>query len=268
MRPPDTAKISLDEGAELDPLQYAVAMRDNDVLSLVRTALDAGNAQLAFQPVVTTGDHGRIAFYEGLIRLHDATGRVIPAQHFMSDVADTELGRDIDCAGLRLAFNMLAANPSLRLSVNMSARSIGDGEWRDVLRTRLDAQPRLGERLILEIGESSAMQLHEVVIRFMNELQPHGVAFALDDFGAGFTAFRFLKDFFFDLVKIDRHFIRDIQASPDNQVLTEALITVTHQFEMFAVAQGVETAAEVAVLQALGVDCMQGYHFGIPKFSL
>jgi EAL domain-containing protein (putative c-di-GMP-specific phosphodiesterase class I) len=97
---------------------------------------------------------------------------------------------------------------------------------------------------------------------------PHGVAFALDDFGAGFTAFRFLKDFFFDLVKIDRHFIRDIQASPDNQVLTEALITVTHQFEMFAVAQGVETAAEVAVLQALGVDCMQGYHFGFPKFSL
>ncbi len=268
MPPPQTDKISLDDGAQSDPLRYALAMRDDDVLNMVRTALDAGHAELAFQPVVTTADQRRIAFYEGLIRLRDQAGRVIPAQQFMSDVADTELGRDIDCAGLRLAFDMLAANPALRLSVNMSARSIGDGEWRRILQTRMARNPRLGERLILEIGESSAMQLHEVVIRFMNELQPHGVAFALDDFGAGLTAFRYLKDFFFDLVKIDRHFVRDIQASPDNQVLTEALITVTHQFEMFAVAQGVETAAEVSVLQALGVDCMQGYHFGIPKFTL
>ncbi len=268
MSPPIPAQFSLEDGAPPDPLQYALAMRDGDVLNVVRKALDAGHAKLAFQSVVAAADHQRIAFYEGLIRLHDDNGRVIPAQQFMNEVADTELGRDIDCASLRLGFDMLQSNPSLRLSINMSARSIGDGEWRRILQRRLASDPRLGERLILEIGESSAMQLHEVVIRFMNELQPHGVAFALDDFGAGMTAFRYLKDFFFDLVKIDRHFIRDIQASPDNQVLTEALITVTHQFEMFAVAQGVETAVEAGVLQSLGVDCMQGYHFGIPKFSL
>jgi len=112
------------------------------------------------------------------------------------------------------------------------------------------------------------MLLHEVVIRFMEEMQPCGMAFGLDHFGAGMTAFRHLKDFYFDLVKIDRCFVRNINSDPDNQVLTEALITVAHQFEMFAVAEGVESAAEAAFLQSLGIDCLQGFHIGVPKFSI
>ncbi len=126
----------------------------------------------------------------------------------------------------------------------------------------------LGDRLIFEIGETSAMMLHENVIRFMAEMQPKGVGFALDGFGAGLTAFRHLKSFFFDLVKIDKSFVRRIDTDPDNQVLAEALITVAHQFEMFAVADGVESPAEAAFLTELGVDCLQGYHFGVPSPDL
>jgi len=102
----------------------------------------------------------------------------------------------------------------------------------------------------------------------MAEMQPLGIAFALDDFGAGFTAFRYLKEFFFDLVKIDDVFVRDIAHHPDNQVLAEALITVAHQFEMFAVAEGVETEPEAAFLRSIGCDCLQGYHIGVPKLSV
>lgn len=69
-------------------------------------------------------------------------------------------------------------------------------------------------------------------------------------------------------MKIDKSFIRGIDRDPDNQVLAEALITVAHQFEMFAVADGVETASEAAFLKGLGVDCLQGYHFGVPKLAL
>ncbi len=268
MTTPDFAPLEFDETTPMDPLQAAMASRDRDVLSMVRAALAANNAQLAFQPIVAAASPGRIVFYEGLIRLRDKGGRVIPAHQFMPTIEETDLGREIDCATLRLGLGMLRANPQMRLSINMSARSIGDGKWRRTLDQSLRKFPHLGERLILEISETSAMNLHEVVIRFMAELQPAGVAFALDDFGAGMTAFRYLKDFFFDMVKIDKHFIRDIQHSPDNQVLTEALITVAHQFEMFAVAEGVETAEEMALLQSLGVDCLQGYHFGVPKFSL
>lgn len=250
-----------------DPLQAAMASRDRDVPSMVRTALAAGRTQLAFQPVVRPKATGNAAFYEGLIRILDESGRILPARQFMSDVEETDLGREIDCASIKLGLEKLRANPGLRLAINMSARSIADGRWRETLMGGLRGDD-LGNRLILEISEQSAMMLPEVVIRFMAEMQPKGVAFALDDFGAGLTAFRYLKDFFFDLAKLDKHFVRDIDTSPDNQVLSEALITVAHQFEMFVVAEGVETDREAAILTDLGVDCLQGYLFGVPKATL
>jgi len=258
----------MDDQAIVDPLRYALASREGDIFDLVRAALDAGRTELAFHPVVTAGAERTTAFYEGLVRLTDSEGRIIPASRFMPAVEETALGRSIDCAALRMALTKLAEEPELRMSVNVSARSLGDGEWRRVLDQALLGKVDLGDRLIFEISENSAMMLHECVIRFMNEMQPRGVGFALDGFGAGFTAFRHLKNFLFDLVKIDKSFVRGIESDPDNQVLAEALITVAHQFEMFAVADGVETQAEAAFLTSLGVDCLQGYHFGVPTAEI
>lgn len=265
---PPTDSAARADTAPLDPLSYAIAARDRDIPAMVREALAQNRAQLAFQPVVTSRATGQVAFYEGFIRLLDDAGRVLPAGSFMATVEDTGLGRDIDCASLRLGLAMLRAHKGLRLAINMSARSIGDGQWRRTLEKGLAAAPDTGARLILEISENSAMLLPEVVIRFMAEMQPLGVAFALDDFGAGLIAFRHLKDFFFDLVKIDGLFIKDIDQSPDNQVMAEALIAVAHQFEMFTVAEGVETAAEAELLTRMGVDCLQGYLFGRPRATL
>lgn len=257
-----------DEAALSTPLEYAYASRDADVIDMVRDALRAGRTQLAFHPVVLADRTDEVSFHEGLIRLTDDAGRVLPAGHFMPQVEDTALGRQIDCVALRLAFDALEASPDLRLSVNLSARSIGDAEWRRILDRGLLGPGDLGMRLIFEITESSAMILHDQVVRFMAEMQPKGICFALDGFGAGLISFRHLKDFFFDLVKIDKSFARGIDHDPDNQVLAEALITVAQQFEMFVVADGVESAAEAAFLRDIGADCLQGYHFGIPALTL
>lgn len=262
------SRAEIDEQALLDPLHYAMASRDADVMTLVRDALAAGRARLAFHPIVTADDEPRVAFYEGLVRLMDDAGRIIPAAHFMPLVEETDLGRQIDCITLDLALKLLKEKPALRLSVNLSARSIGDGEWRRILDRGLRDRAGLGDRLIFEISETSAMLLPEIVTRFMAEMQPRGVAFALDGFGAGFTAFRHLKDFFFDLVKIDKSFVWGIDTDPDNQVLAEALMTVAQQFEMFAIADGVETAEEAAFLKQIGVDCLQGYFYGVPTLDL
>jgi EAL domain-containing protein (putative c-di-GMP-specific phosphodiesterase class I) len=75
-------------------------------------------------------------------------------------------------------------------------------------------------------------------------MQPGGVAFALDGFCGGMTAFRHLKDFFFDMVKIDKTFVKMVADDPDNQVLVEALVTAANQFEMFAIVEGVENARD------------------------
>lgn len=250
-----------------NPLDFAVRSRDKNTMDMVRDALRRKQVMLAYQPVVRADRQHRPAFYEGLIRVLDDTGRIIPAREFIEVVETDEMGRIIDCLALEMGLAALAEEPGLRLSINMSARSVGYKRWMDTLNHGLQIDPTAGERLILEITESSAMVMPELVTAFMGELQRLGVSFALDDFGAGYTAFRFLKDFYFDIVKIDGQFIRNIHADPDNQVLTKALVSIAEQFEMFTVAECVEDAKDVHFLESIGIDCMQGYYFGAPTIT-
>ena len=244
------------------PLGVAISENDRATMAMVREAIDARRLRLAWQPVVLTRDPACVAFHEGLIRVLDPTGRVIPARDFIDAVESHELGREIDCAALEMGLGALARHAGLRISINMSARSIGYPRWNRVLKRGLGLGPTIGERLILEITESSAMLVPELVIAFMEEQQKHGVAFALDDFGSGYTAIRYFKDFFFDILKIDAQFIRNIHRDPDNAALTAALISIGKHFDMFTVAEAVETVEEAEHLRALGVDCLQGYLFG------
>lgn len=250
-----------------DPLTTAISLRDREVLQMVDQSLRDGRTALAYQPVVLAREPGRVAFYEGLIRILDPSGRIIPAREFISTVEGRETGRLIDCAALSHGLAALEAVPDLRLSINMSARSIGYARWMNTLHQGLKRDPTLGERLILEITESSAMMMPEVVNAFMDELHGQGIAFALDDFGAGYTAFRYFRDFFFDVLKIDGQFIRNIASNPDNQVLTRALTSIGQHFDMLVVAEAVESQADADWLATLGVDCLQGYHFAAPMMQ-
>ena len=247
-----------------DPLSAAVAERDGEILRMVDEALRDRRVQLAFQPVLPAGNPVRPVFYEGLARILDPTGRPIPAADFIATVETRETGRRIDCLSLELGLRALHANPGIRLSVNMSARSIGYPRWMRTLEAGLIADPSLAGRLILEITESSAMLVPDIVSVFMADLQARGVRFALDDFGQGFTAFRYLRDFDFDILKIDGQFIRGIAGDPDNQVLARALVSIAGHFQMLTVAESVETAADARWLADAGVDCLQGYHFAAP----
>jgi EAL domain-containing protein (putative c-di-GMP-specific phosphodiesterase class I) len=246
------------------PLGAAVAERDADVMFMVEEAVRNRQVRLAFQPVVPCQDPDRPAFYECLSRVLDNKGRPIPAAEFIDQVEMHELGRKIDCLALEAGFRTLRRHPDLRLSINMSARSIGYGPWVKALERGLAAHSDIGGRLILEISESSAMVMPDVVQSFMVQMQRHGVSFALDDFGAGFTSFRHLKNFYFDILKIDGQFIRQIHADPDNQVLVEALVGLARQFDMYTVAARVENLREVEFLVGAGIDCVQGYYFGAP----
>lgn len=233
-------------------------------MGMVQDAIAHNQTLLAFQPVMRSTGGGQVGFYEGLIRVLDATGRVIPAGDFMARIEDTETGREIDTLALRHGLNTLQKNPGLRLSLNMSARSIGYRPWMNCLNRFLNETPDLGDRLILEITETSAMMVPELVIDFMQRLQPKGICFAMDHFGAGQMTLRYFKDFDFDIVKIDGQFIRGIAKNPDNLAVTRALIGIAHQFEMVTVAESVETEADAALATQIGIDCLQGYYFAAP----
>ncbi len=247
------------------PLSVADRLRQEETIGMVRKALDERRAMLAFQPVVQARMTNRAAFFEAFIRILDEQGRVIPARDFMSAVETSEIGRRIDVLALELGLLALAREPSIRLAVNMSARSIGYPAWLAALERGLRADPTIAERLILEITESSAMLMPDLVTVFMADMQARGICFALDDFGAGYTAFRYLKDFYFDIIKIDGQFIRGVANNPDNQVLAQALVSIARHFDMFTVAESVETAEDARYLIDIGFDCLQGYYYGVPS---
>jgi EAL domain-containing protein (putative c-di-GMP-specific phosphodiesterase class I) len=264
----DAPRNALSAGPAQDgpdsPLTAAVAARDREVMTMVRRAVQTRSVALAYQPVVQASAPDNTAFHEGLIRLLDAQGRVIPAREFIDTVETHELGRQIDCLALDLGLTALRDHPGLRLSINMSARSIGYPRWTETLRRGLQGVETVGERLILEITESSAMVMPDIVTAFMRDLQFRGIAFALDDFGAGMTSFRYLREFYFDIVKIDGQFIRGVAGSPDNQVLVSALTTIARHFDMFTVAESVETEDDAECCNGLGITCLQGYLYGAP----
>ncbi len=261
----EVAKSAAFDGAARNALEHAVMARDASTIDIVRRSIQHRQVLLAFQPVIQARARDRVAFHEGLIRVLDETGRIIPAAEFIDTVEETEYGRMLDCIALEKGLAELAQTPGLRLSINMSARSIGYRKWTRTLSRGLEKDPTVAERLILEITESSAMLVPELVVSFMDDLQSRGISFAIDDFGAGYTALRHFKDFRFDILKIDGQFCSGIATDPDNQVLVGAMIKIAEQFDMFTVAEKVETPTDADCLAALGADCLQGFLFAAPS---
>jgi EAL domain-containing protein (putative c-di-GMP-specific phosphodiesterase class I) len=231
----------------------------------VAQALAQGRVGFHYQPVVRAANPRFPAFFECLARLRLPSGEVMPAGAFMPTVEAGPLGRAIDRIALAHALKALGADPGLRLSVNMSPLSMGDEEWLSVLDAGARENRGACQRLILEITEDAAVQNVDLTIDFMNHVRATGCAFALDDFGAGATGFKYFRDFRFDMVKIDGAFVRGVAQARDAQVLVECLSAVARHFEMVTVAEQVDDEADAAWLRGLGVECLQGYLYGRPS---
>lgn len=230
----------------------------------VAQALLQGRLVFHYQPVVRAGHPAMPAFHEMLARLRLPNGQILAAGAFLPAVEAGPLGRAIDRLALEQGVQALAADPGLRLSVNVSPLSMGDEEWLAVFARAAQAGRGVLGRLILEITEDAAMRDVAQTVDFMDHVRASGCAFALDDFGAGATGFRYFRDFRFDMVKIDGAFVRGVHAARDSQVLVECLAAVARHFEMTTVAEQVESEADAAWLAAAGIDCLQGYLYGRP----
>lgn len=231
----------------------------------VAEALSEDRVRLFYQPIVRSACHSFVAFYEGLARIIMPDGAVIAAGRFIPFVENTPLGAALDRKTVELALITLANHPEIRLSVNMTVQSMSDPEWLSILE---ETDGDICSRLILEITESAAMSDVEMTTAFMHRVRKKGCSFALDDFGTGSTSFRYFKDFRFDIIKIDGLFIRDLPQDEANRVLVKALVDISQHFDMFTVAEFIETEAEADVASELGVDCLQGYLIGKPAEEL
>jgi EAL domain-containing protein (putative c-di-GMP-specific phosphodiesterase class I) len=157
------------------------------------------------------------------------------------------------------------AGRKLVLNVNLSGKSIGDRKLATLIEEALAEAGIDPARLNFEITETTAIANVEEAKAFATRLRARGCQFSLDDFGAGFGSFSYLKSFPFDYLKIDGDFIRSLATSRVDQLVVEAIVNVARGMGKKTVAEFVADEESASLLREIGVDCAQGYHIGMPK---
>jgi EAL domain-containing protein (putative c-di-GMP-specific phosphodiesterase class I) len=154
--------------------------------------------------------------------------------------------------------------PPVRVSVNLSARQFQQEGLARRVRAVLEETGLAPFRLELEITESTVMRDIRAAQSVLHSLKQLGVTVSIDDFGTGYSSLSYLKRFPIDVLKIDRSFVTDVIADPNDSAIVRALIALAHGLDLEAVAEGVETVEQVAFLKANGCDEIQGYYYSPP----
>lgn len=248
------------------PQQQIPDRPDLVIAEQVKQALRDDRLVLAYQPVLPAHG-GPPEFYEGLVRMLDERGDLVPAGKFVPIVEQMGLMRVVDRRVLDLGIAALKENPDIKISINVSGMTAVDPVWLHRLHEHLEAQPDLAPRLILEITETVALDDITDSSRFVRALNEFGCRVALDDFGAGYTSFRHLRALNVDLVKIDGSFVRDLVSNQDNQLFVRTLINLAKGIGLKTVAEWVETEEEAVMLRREGIDFLQGWHCGKPTID-
>ena len=248
------------------PAHNLTGRPDLIIAEQVKCALRDDRFVLAYQPVVDTVT-GEIAFYEGLARMKDEKGELVPAGSFVPIIEQMGLMRLIDRRVLDLGLRTLETQPHVRLSINLSGLTAVDPIWLSQLSAQLENRRDVAERLTLEITETVALDDIDESSRFVRILGDLGCRVALDDFGAGFTSFRHLRTLNVDMVKIDGSFVRNLADHPDNLLFVRTLIRLAKGIGLSTVAEWVETAEEAELLRQEGVDYLQGWYCGKPMIE-
>ncbi len=223
--------------------------------------LQNGLFKLAYQPIcdATTGE---LVLHEALLRMADNTGAMITAAHLVPIAERLGLIRLIDRAVLQMALSTLQVYPEARLSVNVSATTANDPRWNVQLIEMIAAARELAPRLVIELTETSELGDLDTSHTFLTALQSHGCGVALDDFGAGYTSYRNLMQLPLTMIKLDGSFCVDIALKSDNQIFVKSMVNLTRSFGLKLVAEWVENEPDAQMLRSLGVDYLQGNHFG------
>ncbi|WP_372788785.1 EAL domain-containing protein [Paraconexibacter sp.] len=227
----------------------------------LREAIDADGLMLQYQPILDLAA-GTVHRYEALVRLRGPEGP-IPPLAFIGTAERLGLMHDIDAWVLREAIGVLASRPDIALEVNVSGRSVGDHDLPQIVARELRRTGVDPSRLIIEITETAAIANMDDARRFADEILELGCAFALDDFGAGFGSFAYLKHLPADLLKIDGEFIKAPRSHAD-ELIVQSIVAIAKAMGKQTVAECVGDQETVDALRAMGVDYAQGFFIGRP----
>jgi diguanylate cyclase (GGDEF)-like protein/PAS domain S-box-containing protein len=234
----------------------------------ITQALAEDRFELLAQPIESLHGDGPTQ-YELLLRMRDAHGDRIPPGTFLYVAERLGLIQEIDRWVVAHAIDMLAEQRAegrdLRFEVNLSGHSIGDPELLEVIETRLTETGVPPDRLIFEITETAAVANIGRAGTFARRLSELGCRFALDDFGAGFGSFYYLKHLPFDYLKIDGEFVRHCATNSTDRTLISAVVQIARGMGKQTIAEFVGDQDTVDILTDIGVDYGQGYFLGRPE---
>jgi diguanylate cyclase (GGDEF)-like protein/PAS domain S-box-containing protein len=229
----------------------------------VRSALEDGRFTLYSQPVVSVST-GEVVQHELLLRMAENGDVVLPGS-FLPSAERFGLMPAVDRWVLHSAVGLLAeTDPSVRFEVNVSGESMSNEDLVRGLAADLAGTGVDPARLILEIPERVAVANLDAARVFGQQVKHIGCHFALDDFGAGFGSFHYLKYMPFDYLKIDGDFVHSLPASRTDQLVVHALVEIARGLGKGTIAEFVGDDDTLAVLRDCGVDLAQGYHLGRP----
>ncbi|WP_291847998.1 bifunctional diguanylate cyclase/phosphodiesterase [Bradyrhizobium sp.] len=226
------------------------------------TALNERRIVTAFEPVVDARSR-QPAFYECLVRMVQEDGEALLAPDIVPVAERLGLIRLVDHRVLELAVAELAASPNVRLSLNISPHTTMDPDWLTSVESLMQSYPGVGERLIVEITETIAIQDIDEIRDFIGRLKGFGSRIAIDDFGAGYTSFRNLRKLGVDIVKIDGAIVQNIARSQDDRAFVQTLIDLARRLHIKTVAEWVQDEEAAAMLREWGCDYIQGRLTGL-----
>jgi EAL domain-containing protein (putative c-di-GMP-specific phosphodiesterase class I) len=236
--------------------------------AMTRDAILARKFQLKYQPVVSLVDR-EIHHFEALLRpFAPLIGPDQTTQDFVVAVEAMELTEQLDCAVVETALAALRAAPRVAVAVNISGLSIQSESFHRRLMAMLvdpaEAGPAVTRRLLVELTETVEISDIAAAAARIADLRAHGVRVCLDDFGAGAAAFRYLREFQVDVVKIDGQYVRRAPMGGRERGFVTSMVGLAAAVGARVIAEQVETEEEAQLMRVLGVEFGQGWLFGRP----
>ncbi|WP_338486385.1 EAL domain-containing protein [Pseudomonas trivialis] len=234
----------------------------------LRRALTQNELDVFYQPKLCLRS-GRLLGMEALLRWnHPEKGMIRPDQ-FISVAEETGLiipiGKWIARQACRMSKRLSAAGMgNLQVAINLSPKQFSDPDLVASIASILKEEELPANLLELELTEGLLLEATEDTRQQLDQLKSFGLTLAMDDFGTGYSSLSYLKKFPIDIIKIDRSFIHEIPDNQDDMEITSAVIAMAHNLKLKVVAEGIETAEQLAFLRRHRCDVGQGYLFDRP----
>lgn len=262
-----TAKQKQTPYSVYDPRSSAVTYHQLELQVMLQQALQTMPFELYYQPILDMKNES-IFGLEALIRWPKEKGKFVSPELFIPLAEKTDAIRKISRWVLQQAITDLAEWQKLPLcptvNINLSARDLDDHTLPDYINDLLATHGVSPSQLTLEITETTMMSNPERARPLVNRLRQIGISIAVDDFGTGFSSLSILSEFPISEIKIDRSFISDLENSPSHQTIVRSTVYLAHGLGCRVVAEGVETAEIVSLLEEFDCDKIQGYHLSRP----